>query len=97
MTPPGRSPLRPARTNPFKKDLERCRKRGYDMNVARVVMGRLINRQRLDASFSDHPLRGEWAGHRECHLAPDWLLIYRIDGGQITFERTGSHADLFDE
>lgn len=90
-------PLQPARTKAFKKDLERCRKRGYDMNIARVVMGRLIHRENLAPMFNDHPLQGEWSGHRECHLAPDWLLIYRDDGKVVTFERTGTHSDLFDE
>jgi mRNA interferase YafQ len=67
------------------------------MDLARVVMGRLIHRETLDPSFRDHALEGEWTGHRECHLEPDWLLIYRIAGEEITFERTGTHADLFDE
>lgn len=67
------------------------------MNIPRVVMGRLIHRETLDPVFDDHPLRGEWIGHRECHLKPDWLLIYRIEGDEITFERTGTHSDLFDE
>ncbi|MDT8370311.1 MAG: type II toxin-antitoxin system YafQ family toxin [Longimicrobiales bacterium] len=92
-----RPSLRPARTAQFKRDLERCRRRGYDMDVARVVMGRLIHRTRLDEAYRDHPLRGEWEGHRECHLGSDWLLVYRITDGTITFERTGTHADLFDE
>lgn len=60
-------------------------------------MGRLIYGERLAERHRDHPLRGEWEGHRECHLEPDWLLIYRVEGGVITFERTGTHADLFDE
>jgi mRNA interferase YafQ len=67
------------------------------MNVARVVMGRLIHREPLEPSYHDHRLKGAWAGHRECHLKPDWLLIYKIVGQEITFERTGTHADLFDE
>lgn len=67
------------------------------MNLARVVMGRLIHREQLDPVHDDHPLKGEWSAHRECHLRPDWLLIYRIEGDVITFERTGSHADLFGE
>lgn len=67
------------------------------MNLARIVMGRLIHREVLDPALRDHPLRGEWTGHCECHLQPDWLLIYRIQGKQIIFERTGAHADLFDE
>jgi mRNA interferase YafQ len=66
------------------------------MDKARVVMGRLIHRQPLAEQHRDHPLKGEWKGHRECHLESDWLLIYRVEDGVITFERTGTHADLFD-
>lgn len=97
MKKPDLPPLRPGRTNAFKRDLDRCRRRDYDMNVARVVMGRQIHREVLEAAYNDHPLKGEWLGHRECHLEPDWLFIYRIDGDEITFERTGTHSDLFDE
>lgn len=75
-----RPPLQPARTSRFKQDLERCKQRGYDMNVVRVVMGRLIHRKPLAKKHKDHPLLGEWRGHRECHLEPDWLLIYRLEG-----------------
>lgn len=67
------------------------------MNIARVVMGRLIHREILEPAFKDHPLKGKWVKHRECHLAPDWLLIYRVERDEITFERTGTHSDLFDE
>jgi mRNA interferase YafQ len=67
------------------------------MNVARVVMGRLIHQEPLDPVLYDHQLKGEWAGHRECHLKPDWLLIYKIKGDEITFERIGTHSELFDE
>jgi mRNA interferase YafQ len=67
------------------------------MDVARVVMGRLIHQEPLDPVHNDHRLKGEWAGHRECHLKPDWLLIYKIEGDEITFERTGTHSDLFEE
>lgn len=56
-------------------------------------MGRLIHRKRLAPRYRDHPLEGEWNDRRECHLGPDWLLIYRVHGDTITFERTGSHAD----
>jgi mRNA interferase YafQ len=67
------------------------------MDSARVVMGRLIHRKALAPHHRDHPLKGEWEGHRECHLGPDWLLIYRIHEDGITFERTGTQSDLFDE
>lgn len=90
-------PLRPARTKKFKEDFDRCRRRGCDMDLARVVMGRLIHREHLDRRHRDHALKGEWQGHRECHLQSDWLLIYRIEGDVIVFERTGTDSDLFDE
>jgi mRNA interferase YafQ len=67
------------------------------MDLARVVMGKLIHRQPLPANHRDHSLRGEWEGRWECHLESDWLLVYRIEGDDIVFERTGTHQDLFDE
>jgi mRNA interferase YafQ len=60
-------------------------------------MRRLANEEQLEPQFRDHKLSGEWQGFRECHVEPDWLLIYRIEGDEITFVRTGTHADLFDE
>jgi mRNA interferase YafQ len=75
--------------------MARCKARGYDMDVLRVTMGRLINRQPLQRKQRDHGLKGEVAGYRECHLADDWLLVYRIEGGNIYFARTGTHTDLF--
>jgi mRNA interferase YafQ len=91
------APLNPSRTSIFGKDVARCKARGYDMDVLRVTMGRLINRKRVDRKQKDHPLKGGWAGCRECHLADDWLLIYRVDGDAITFVRTGTHQDLFED
>ena len=95
MPPPG-PPLNPVRTTGFGKDVARCKARGYNMDVLRVTMGRLIHRQRLDRKQKDHPLKGEWVGYRECHLADDWLLVYRIRGDNIFFARTGTHTDLFE-
>lgn len=76
--------------------MARCKARGYDMDALRVTMGRLIHHQRLDRKHKDHALKGEWVGYRECHLADDWLLVYRINGNEIYFARTGTHTDLFD-
>jgi mRNA interferase YafQ len=92
---PSKRPLIPARTTAFEKDMARCKARGYDMDVLRVTMGRLINRQPLQRKQRDHGLKGEWAGYRECHLADNWLLVYRIEGDNIYFARTGTHTDLF--
>ena len=91
-----KGPFRPARTSQFKRDYRLCRKRGYDMVEARKVMEALIAGDPLGARHRDHGLSGEWKGHRDCHIGPDWVLIYRIAGDTITFERTGTHADLFD-
>lgn len=96
MNPRRKEPLIPARTTAFGRDMARCKARGYDMDALRVTMGRLIHHQRLDRKHKDHALKGEWVGYRECHLADDWLLVYRINGNEIYFARTGTHTDLFD-
>jgi mRNA interferase YafQ len=96
LSPPAKKPLNPARTTAFGKDMARCKARGYDMDALRVTTGRLINRQPLERKQKDHPLKGEWAGYRECHLSDDWLLVYRIKGNYIYFARTGTHTDIFE-
>ena len=87
--------LRPVRTNRFKKDVELARKRGNDLNKLRAVMEKLIAEEALEAWHRDHPLVGGYAGRRECHIEPDWLLIYKLESDEIIFERTGTHSDLF--
>lgn len=96
MNSPRLPPLTPARTSAFAKDVARCKARGYDMDLLRVTMGRLIHRERLGRKQKDHSLKGEWVGYRECHLSDDWLLVYRVDGNEIMFVRTGTHTDIFD-
>ena len=76
--------------------MARCKARGYDLDLLRVTMGRLIHRHRLERKQKDHLLKGEWVGYRECHLTDDWLLVYRIEGSDIIFARTGTHTDLFE-
>ena len=89
--------LRPRFTRAFKKDRKRARRRGKDLDKLDTIIGRLVNEEQLEERFRDHKLSGEWEDFRECHIEPDWLLIYRIDGDEITFVRTGAHSDLFDE
>jgi len=89
--------LRPRFTSAFKKDRKRAHRRGEDTGKLDAIMGRLANEEQLEPRFRDHKLSGEWKDFRECHVAPDWLVIYRIVADEITFVRTGSHADLFDE
>jgi mRNA interferase YafQ len=86
-----------SRTNQFKKDVKRAERRGKDMARLRMMLERLIDGEPLPAECRDHPLRGEFAGSRDCHIEPDWLLIYTLteDGTHVRFERIGTHSDLF--
>jgi mRNA interferase YafQ len=88
---------RPATTNRFDKDLKRTAKRGKDLTKIRVVMISLAAGEALPEKYKDHSLIGNYTKRRECHIEPDWLLIYKLDADEmiITFERTGSHSDLF--
>ena len=89
--------LRPRFTGAFKKDRKRVDRRGNELDKLDSVMRRLANEERLEPRFRDHKLSGEWKDFRECHVAPDWLLIYRVVADEITFVRTGTHADLFSD
>lgn len=87
--------LQPVYTKCFERDLKRCKRRGKDLEKLKYIMRQLITENSLDERCYDHPLVGNYKGRRECHIEPDWLLIYKLDQGQIIFERTGTHADLF--
>ncbi len=84
-------------SNQFKKDLKLAHKRGLDLSKLSNVISTLANGEPLDQKFKDHPLIGDYNGFRECHIAPDWLLVYKIDNGKLLLflARTGSHSDLF--
>ena len=81
----------------FKRDLKLAQKRGNDILALKEVMRKLCEEDVLPVSNKDHPLSGEWKNHRECHIQPDWLLIYFIDRSTATirFVRNGTHSDLF--
>lgn len=79
----------------FKKDLKTCSKRRYNLDLLRQVIDILRMPDILPLKNSDHNLSGNYVGYRECHIAPDWLLIYRYDGSELLLYRTGTHADLF--
>ena len=81
----------------FKRDVKQSQKRGKDMGKLKILLGLLIEGQPLPAMYLDHPLKGGLRGFRDAHIGPDWLLIYKITGDVVRFERTGRHADLFDE
>ena len=82
-------------TSAFRKDLKRITKRGYDREQLDVIVDLLRDGQALPPARRDHPLKGEWKGRRECHIEPDWLLIYETSATHILLARTGTHADLF--
>lgn len=86
----------PTYTTQFGRDLRRMRRRGKDTAKIKAVLMTLIAGDALDVRLRDHQLTGNFVGRRECHIEPDWLLIYQLRDDEIVFERTGSHADLFE-
>lgn len=81
----------------FKKDFKRIKKRGYDISRLEKIVELLANEVPLPEQFKDHNLSGNYNGFRECHIAPDWLLIYQVNNNELilVLSRTGSHSDLF--
>jgi len=79
----------------FKKDFKTCVKRRYDMTLLQQIINTLRIPDTLPLKNVDLALSGDYAGYRECHIAPDWLLIYRQDGNELLLNRTGTHSDLF--
>ncbi len=88
--------LKPSYTKQFGKDLKRMLNRGKPKKKLKEVLKKLINEEHLDTRFKDHKLIGNLKDRRECHIEPDWLLIYKKTSGEIVFERTGTHSDLFE-
>ena len=84
-------------TTQFKKDYKLAKRRDMNIALLKDIVTKLANGEPLDARHKDHPLNGDWIGHRECHIQPDWLLIYRIENDilVLTLSRTGTHSDLF--
>jgi mRNA interferase YafQ len=87
--------LEPVYTNQFKKDVKQIKRRKKDTEKLKELMQELGKNKGLTPEYKDHKLSGNWRGRRECHIEADWLLIYKIKGRFIIFERTGSHSDLF--
>ncbi len=84
------------RDTQFKRDVKRLSKRKKDMDKLKDIIRRLINAEKLAPHNKDHQLKGTLKDCRECHIEPDWLLIYRIEGSRLCLVRTGTHADLFE-
>ncbi len=82
-------------TSHFKKDFKRIKKRGKDLSKLKGVVSAVAKGETLEECHRDHALSGKWSGSRDCHIEPDWVLIYRLDGESLFLERTGSHSDLF--
>lgn len=84
-------------TTKFQKDLKRAQKRGYDISLLTEIIKKLARGEQLPEKNKDHSLSGDYAGCRECHITPDWLLVYEIDNGEVILylTRTGTHSDLF--
>ncbi len=84
-------------TSKFKKDIKTIKKRGYNLSLIEAVVDKLAQGLTLDAKYMDHPLRGNYKGCRECHIEPDWVLIYEIKDDMLilSLTRTGTHSDVF--
>lgn len=91
--------LRLVPTSQFTKDYKKAKRRGLDMGELQAVLDKLCAEIPLEERHHDHALAGKYRGFRECHIRPDWLLVYAIDLGRLilTASRTGTHSDLFDE
>lgn len=84
------------RTSQFKRDVKRMQKRGKVFSEFKQVVGKLSAGMALEPRYRDHDLSGQYKGTRECHIEPDWLLIYELTNDEIVLIRTGTHTDLFD-
>jgi len=83
------------RKSRFKKDFKKLHSSGKDLGKLAEVIRRLQAEEVLEERYRDHLLIGNYAGHRECHLSPDWLLIYQTTETELILVRTGSHSELF--
>ena len=86
-------------TGQFRKDYKRIRKRGYDILQLETVIDIILTNNPLDTKYKNHTLSGNWSGYQECHIQPDWLLVYRIEQENLilSLSRTGTHSDLFNQ
>ena len=84
-----------SRTNRFKKDIALLEKQGKDMRKLSQIIAKLATGVSLEDKFRNHKLKGDYVDHWECHIEPDWLLIYKRGSEELILVRTGSHSDLF--
>jgi len=83
-------------TTQFDRDVKRQARRGKSLDKLHEIIETLRNRRPIDPKHKHHPLGGEWKGRRDCHVEPDWVLIYRKDDVTLQPGRSGSHSDLFE-
>ena len=88
--------LGPFYTSQFKKDFQLQERRGKDIALLKEIINLLVSEKKLVPQYRDHPLKGNFKNFRECHIRSDWLLIYKVEGNNIYFTRTGTHSDLFE-
>ena len=87
--------MRVIQSSAFKKDVKRQKKRGRDLVKLKEVIDILVSGEVLPQRYLDHGLSGNWNGWRDCHIQPDWLLLYKLTPDALTLGRTGTHSDLF--
>ena len=85
-----------SRTSQFKKDVKRIKKRGRSLDKLRNTIEKLANGEELESKYHEHILQGQYATIRECHIEPNWLLLYKLSKTELILIRTGTHADLFE-
>ncbi len=85
----------PIYTKQFAKDTKRCVRRGKNTEKCKILVRTLLSGKDLDPIHRDHKLSSNFIGRRDCHIESDWVLIYRIEGNHLIFERMGTHSDLF--
>ena len=83
------------RTSQFKQDVKQMQRQGKDLGKLKKVLESLVKDEKLSQKYRDHVLVGQYKGTRECHIEPDWLLIYELAESELVLIRTGSHSDLF--
>ncbi len=82
-------------TSQFKKDFKRVLRQRKDLTKLEYVIETLLSNKKLESKFKDHQLSGKWKNHRDCHIEPNWLLIYQLTIDSLILERTGSHSEFF--
>ena len=82
-------------TTQFKKDYKKAKKQNKDIEKLKLIIEKLLSDTILEEKYQDHNLTGKWKNYRECHITPDWILIYKKDPHTLILVRTGSHSELF--